>query len=69
MLTELSLRQYQRSFKRNELSEDRVFELIGGIFDGSRVLIEITFVRGNFKIPAQDFHSNKKLNKSSVLTT
>jgi hypothetical protein len=68
MLTELSLRQYQRSFKRNELNEDQVFELIGGIFDGPCVSIELTFARGTFKIPAQDFLSNKKLNNSSVLT-
>jgi hypothetical protein len=69
MLTELSLRQHRRSFKRNELSEDQVFELIGGIFDDSCVSIELTFARGTFKISAQDFLSNKKLNKSSVLTT
>jgi hypothetical protein len=69
MLTELSFKQYQRSSKRNELNEDWVFKLIREIFDGSYVLIKLTFARSTFKIPAQDFLSNKKLNKSSALTT
>ena len=69
MLTELSFKQYQRSAKRNELNEDQVFKLIGEIFDGSYVLIELTFARGTFKIPVQNFLSNKELNTSSALTT
>lgn len=67
MFIELSFKQYQRSSKRNELNEDRVFKLIGEIFDGYYVLIELTFARGAFKIPAQDFLSTEKLNKSSAL--
>jgi hypothetical protein len=62
MLTELSLRQYQRSSKRNELNEDQVSELIGEIFDGFCASIELTFARYTFKTSAQDFPSNKKLN-------